>query len=358
MPEYHRSKKNQTLEIKKHTRYRANKQQGRIKVTFIIVVSLLTLSYVAWEFFADKNIETNVAYIEGERHTLISAVHSRVKSISVIPGEVVEAQVKMVSLDQRDLKQQRLEILQQQQVLDVSLQLHQQQLQLLDRIITMKNEEIKSLEAGVITAGRTLKRQDELGSFAIEREKENAMLAVSDRQKIYHESEESLWLTLLKKSEHEAGVKELSLLSAQLKQKQDYLNSQEQDYNISLPYPVQVHEVHASSGAIVKAGEPLLTITHEKNFWITAYFKETELKMVPVGTKVAITIDAYTKDVFFGEVSSISSLAGAALSASTPNYSAGNFTRIVQRIPVKITFDSYPSIHLAIGLSVHISVIK
>jgi len=91
-------------------------------------------------------------------------------------------------------------------------------------------------------------------------------------------------------------------------------------------------------GQNVQAGQEMLRIVSLDDIWITANFKETQLRYMRPGQAVTITVDAYDRD-YKGHVESIAGASGARFSLLPPENATGNYVKVVQRIPVKITFD-------------------
>jgi membrane fusion protein (multidrug efflux system) len=94
-------------------------------------------------------------------------------------------------------------------------------------------------------------------------------------------------------------------------------------------------------GQIVQAGQGLLTVVPLQDVWVTANFKETQLKKMRPGQKAEVKIDTYGK-TFTGHVDSIAGATGAVLSLLPPENATGNYVKVVQRIPVKIVLDPIP----------------
>ena len=92
-------------------------------------------------------------------------------------------------------------------------------------------------------------------------------------------------------------------------------------------------------GQVVQAGQPLMAIVQVDDVWITANFKETQLKDVRPGQRAAVTVDAYGGRRYNGKVDSIAGATGARFSLLPPENATGNFVKVVQRIPVKIVLD-------------------
>ena len=95
----------------------------------------------------------------------------------------------------------------------------------------------------------------------------------------------------------------------------------------------------AEVGQVVQAGQPLLALVSLDDVWITANFKESELKTIRPGQRVDISVDAYGGRTFHGHVDSIAAATGARFSLLPPENATGNYVKVVQRVPVKIVLD-------------------
>ena len=91
-------------------------------------------------------------------------------------------------------------------------------------------------------------------------------------------------------------------------------------------------------GQNVSIGQELMRVINLDDIWVTADFKETQLRHMRVGQKVTIHVDTNGKD-YNGHVQSIAGASGAITSLLPPENATGNYVKVVQRIPVKITFD-------------------
>jgi len=95
-------------------------------------------------------------------------------------------------------------------------------------------------------------------------------------------------------------------------------------------------------GQIVQAGQGLMVIVPLHDVWVTANFKETQLKKMKAGQKAEVKVDTYGK-TFSGHVDSIAGATGSVLSLLPPENATGNYVKVVQRIPVKIVLDPIPA---------------
>ena len=111
-------------------------------------------------------------------------------------------------------------------------------------------------------------------------------------------------------------------------------------------------------GQVVQQGQPLLAIVQLDEVWVTANFKETQLKDVRPGQRAAADVDALGGRDFKGKVDSIAGATGARFSLLPPENATGNFVKVVQRVPVKIVLDAGqdPEHLLRPGMSVNATV--
>jgi membrane fusion protein, multidrug efflux system len=111
-------------------------------------------------------------------------------------------------------------------------------------------------------------------------------------------------------------------------------------------------------GQVIQAGQPLFSIVDLDNLWVTANFKETQLKDMHPGQKVSIRVDAYGR-TYSGSVQSIGGATGSRFSVLPPENATGNYVKVVQRLPVRIRFDKGqdPGHALRPGMSVEPTVL-
>ena len=93
-------------------------------------------------------------------------------------------------------------------------------------------------------------------------------------------------------------------------------------------------------GQLVQAGQPLMTIVSDSGVFITANFKETQLSELRVGQRADVDVDAYGGASAVGCVESISAATGSKFALLPPDNATGNFTKVVQRVPVRIRVTS------------------
>ena len=112
--------------------------------------------------------------------------------------------------------------------------------------------------------------------------------------------------------------------------------------SVVAPIDGVVTHKQVEDGQIVQQGQGLMVIVPLQDVWVTANFKETQLRKMRPGQKAYVEVDTYGK-TFPGRVDSIAGATGAVVSLLPPENATGNFVKVVQRIPVKIVLDPIPA---------------
>lgn len=119
-------------------------------------------------------------------------------------------------------------------------------------------------------------------------------------------------------------------------------------------------EIH--EGQLVQPGQLLARIVDNNDVWVTANYRETQLKHIQVGSEVTFTADAIDNIEYKGKVESFSPATGAAYSTVPADNATGNFVKVEQRVPVRIAITRYnDSKNIALlkaGLNVEVKVLK
>ncbi len=147
----------------------------------------------------------------------------------------------------------------------------------------------------------------------------------------------------------EAGTEEVTLRQKQIdtaraqvmqaRASADRAKIQVADAFLYAPCDGYVVKHAANVGTAISPGQTVVTITRGSEVWVSANFKETQLTNVREGQPAEVEVDAYPGRTFRGTVESVLHATGSATTLLPPDNSTGNFTKVVQRVPVKIRFD-------------------
>jgi len=152
-----------------------------------------------------------------------------------------------------------------------------------------------------------------------------------------------------RRQSQEVRPKQEAVSEARYKQAQAQVQQKQSDIDqaqLNLGYTVVrapvdgiVSRKNAEPGMQVSPGQQIMALVPLDDVWITANFKETQLKSMRVGQKVEISVDTYGGRKYRGHVDSIAAASGAKFSLLPPENATGNYVKVVQRIPVKIVLE-------------------
>jgi len=164
---------------------------------------------------------------------------------------------------------------------------------------------------------------------------------------------------------NEAKIAELkthfALLQADIKRKEAALKLARLNLSYTIiraPYSGRLGRKNILEGQQIQPGQPLVSIINEKEKWITANYKETQVADMYIGQPAEIRVDAIDGKVFKGKIVAIAGSTGSRFSLLPPDNSTGNFVKIIQRVPVKIEFSDKNADRVVSGMNVTVSVRK
>ncbi len=310
---------------------------------FALLFGLLVLLFLQWDSLESrKRIQTtNNAYVYFDNVVMEAKVSGYVKKGGFSDFQEVAAGTVLVSLVDDDFRMAVNQAEAQQRYAQATLD----KLQL--------EEEIQ--KASVEQAKATLSQAETNAAY---REREYGRIASLLKEQAVSESDADTAENDLKtakadldecKASYAAEQQKLILLdrdrelrTAELDQAKAALSLAQ----INLSYTELKAPVNCTTGAckihegeLVKTGTVIATLTPQQLPYIIANFKETQLARIQVGESVSMTIDTFPDHKFKGRVSGISPATGATYSLVPVDRSAGNFTKVVQRIPVRIELD-------------------
>ncbi|MDB5243094.1 MAG: secretion protein HlyD [Spirosoma sp.] len=143
-------------------------------------------------------------------------------------------------------------------------------------------------------------------------------------------------------SQRRATQGQISVAQATVKQRQaelDMANLQLSYTVVRAPVSGIISKRAVQVGQLVQPGQALCSVVGNSTLWVTANFKETQLKQMHPGQEVAIDVDAFDGDKLTGRVGSFAGATGAKFTLLPPDNATGNYVKVIQRIPVRIDLD-------------------
>lgn len=331
-----------------------------LAVVGIAALTAIVLTAKHWWFEGRFWESTNNAYLRADITAISSRVAGPVKNVFVSDNQHVGSGEILYSIDKSTFTASRDRA--QALVAQRAAELAHLQTQLAHQAAT-----INAKEAEVLTARAELERtrQDLIRADVLQTK------GYTDRQRYDHartdvaRSESELSRTHANVSAERAQLSVLSDQAAELKAAQELAEAELRLAEIAL----YLTDVRAPSAGIVgnkqvepgeysQVGVRKLAVVDLDNIWVSANFKETQLTHILPGQKAKIEVDAFPGEHFTGVVESVSPASGAEFSLLPPDNATGNFTKIVQRLPVKILLDHDNPVgaRLRPGMSVIVSI--
>jgi membrane fusion protein, multidrug efflux system len=211
----------------------------------------------------------------------------------------------------------------------------------LESAVEQTRAQLASSEAALKRAGLDFDRQQTLSTkgfasraaFEVsEAGRDQSLAAVKSAQAAYEAARDNVEVTKAQQAEARAQLAEL----------QTQLAKAERDLAftaVRAPVDGTFANRIVNTGDFIQAGQRLANVVPLNDVFIDGNFKETQLKRIRPGQPVKISVDAYGHRKFAGVVDSISPAAGSVFTLLPPDNATGNFTKIVQRIPVRIALD-------------------
>jgi membrane fusion protein (multidrug efflux system) len=173
----------------------------------------------------------------------------------------------------------------------------------------------------------------------------NLQLAKSDYARTVNQQQSSVSSTMGLKSQARSEQNQIDLAKAQIKQREAELvlaKKQLSYATVLSPCNGVVTKRAIQQGQYVSMGQSLCVVIDTDHYWISANFKETQLEKIKIGHEVDIELDAYPDLKLKGKVESYSGATGAKFSLLPPDNATGNFIKITQRFPLRISIDNFP----------------
>lgn len=305
-------------------------------------------------------VSTEDAYIEGDIAIISPKVSGYVKSVEVAGNQRVKAGDPLVTLDDGDYRIAVEQAKAQIAVQRLTLERIDAQIKGGDAALAQAAAQKLSAQASLSLAELSFKRVSglqeqkvvstaDLDNAKTQLEQAKASLAAADAN--IAAAEASIAVLRAQRAEADAGMRSTELA----------LEKAERDLAFTVlkaPYDGIVGNLSVQAGDLVSTGKRLAALVPVEELYIEANFKETQIAKLVPGSKVAIHVDAYGDETIEGTVTSIAPASGSVFSMLPAENATGNFTKVVQRVPVRIEIpkDVLKAGHLRAGLSVVVDV--
>lgn len=324
----------------------------RVYIPLTIVIIIVLAGAVYWYRDYERYITTDDAHVDADNVSVSSKILGRVAAIYAKEGDIVKAGSLLAVLDSTDIvaqKDQSRALMTQAQANLVQSETKYESDQKSLRVVEINLERAtddftrakSQAEGGVITPEQFdhIKKAYETASAQLDAAK--AQLQVS-------------------KSMIKSATSAVGTADAQVK----VLETQLKNTMLYAPSDGVVAKRWLLPGDVVQPSQSVFTLTISKNLWVVAFLEETKIADVHVGQNVRFTIDAFPDTHFYGKVFLTGSYTASVFSLIPANNASGNFTKVTQRIPVRISIEredkgrDISSLNILSGMSAVVKIIK
>ncbi len=315
---------------------------GKRKFVMIGVFGLLALAAIGYGVYfllvGRFYVSTDDAYVRANNTTLGARVAGHVAAILPADNSIVHTGDVIFKIDDGDYQiavdAARTRIATQQATIDRI----GRQVTALVSAVEQASAQLASSEAALKRAGLDYDRQQALSTkgFASratfeqsEAGRDQGVAAVKAAQAAYDAARDNVEVTKAQQAEAQAQLAELKTTLARAERDLAFTS-------VRAPVDGTFSNRLVNTGDYIQAGQRLANVVPLNDVFIDANYKETQLKRIRVGQPVTIKVDAYGLRKFAGHVESISPAAGSVFTLLPPDNATGNFTKIVQRLPVRI----------------------
>jgi membrane fusion protein (multidrug efflux system) len=300
--------------------------------------------YFAWDYWTVGrfHVSTDDAYVQADNITIAPKVSGYLADVLVADNETVKVGQILARIDDRDYQ--------------VALDQARADVAAAQAAIASKRAAIDAQQSLIESAKATILVDQAAETFAGQESKRYSDLAATGYGSVQNAQQASSRIAAshagIQRDEAAlaAAVKQVALQNAELAQAQAVLARDEAlrhqaELNLSYatiaaPADGIVGNRTLRVGQFVQAGTQLMSVVPSAEAYVVANFKETQLTDVHAGQKVNVAVDMFPDRVYRGHVDSLAPASGQTFALLPPDNATGNFTKVVQRIPVKIVLDA------------------
>jgi membrane fusion protein (multidrug efflux system) len=306
---------------------------------FLVVAFLVIWALKSYLHFGDESY-TNDAQVEAYINPVNTRVSAYIKEIRFIEHQHVKKGDTLVILDNREILTQLGQAEAAYLNATAGLQVASSSVNTVSNNVAVMESNIAEAKARLWNAEQQYKRYASLlKDEAVTRQQYEQVKTEYEAQKAKYESlisqKQSSTLSV-QEAKSKTGVNKAEIKRAKEALEMAKLNL---SYTvITAPNDGVIGRRAINEGQLLQAGQQVATLITDDNKWVTANFREKQMKEIQVGEKVNVAVDALGGKEFEGVITAISEATGSKLSAIPVDNSTGNFVKVQQRIPVRIEF--------------------
>ena len=306
------------------------------------------------------NETTNDAYVVADFTLVAPRIAGQISEVLVEDNQQVKAGQLLVRIDDRDFKAALMSAEADVTAEKASVANYEAEIARQPSLVDQARATLKSDEASIAFARQNASRYQNLSESGAGTAQEQQQASSTLAEQLAQQAHDRAALSTTEQNlavlntERNKAAGALGRAEAVLEQARLNLSYTQ----IPAPVDGKVGRRSVRVGAFVTTGTPLLAIVPLSEAYVVANFQENQLTNMRPGQTVRITVDTFPGVVIKGHVDSLAPATGLSFSPIEPDNATGNFTKVVQRVPVKITIDrgQEAASKLSVGLSVETEV--
>jgi membrane fusion protein, multidrug efflux system len=328
------------------------KKDLKIYIPLLIVLALVVAGGVYWYMEYSRYIKTDDAFLTSDVVTVSPKVMGRIGRILVEEGDSVKQGQLLVELDSTDLLAQK------QQIITVKLQAQAGKEQAEAKYqYDLKNSDILKINIDRAQEDFDRAKAQFTGGVLTKEQYDHLQKALETAQAQYAAAQAQISV-----SKSQIKCAETSVVSSQTQI--DLINTQLGNMRLYAPVDGIIAKRWLLPGDIASPGQSVFTVNNNSKFWVMVYLEETKMGKLHIGQSAKFTIDMYPDKTFEGKVFMLGSTTASQFSLIPPSNASGNFTKVTQRVPLKISIDAaengepITSFRLMTGMSAIVKIIR
>ena len=336
------------------TENNGKKKAKKIRAYIALGIVIIALVIFGWRWYKSYTsyYSTDDAYIDADRVAVSSKILGRISRIYADEGDSVRPGELLVELDSSDLYAQKQQAVAAREQASSSIDQANARYELDQKNIVV--QEINLSRAKEDFDRATAQFQ---GKVIAKEQYDHAKKACESATALLDAAKAQLEVS---KSQIGFAQSATKTASAQI----STIETSLKNTRIYAPNSGRIAKRWLLPGDIVQPGQPVYTISRDSLFFVMVFMEETKFSGIHLGKKAEFTVDAFPGVKFSGKVINIGSNTAGQFSLIPPSNASGNFTKVTQRIPIKISIENiagnakYPKMQLAAGMSVMVRIIK
>ena len=302
-------------------------KNGKVYIPLLLVIILVLGGGITWYIDYSKYINTDDAHLEANNVSVSSKMLGRINQVFAEEGDLVKQGQLIVVLDSTDLVAQKNQAIANELQVEAAVAQSEAKYQ-----FDLKNSKVQEITLsrtqGDFDRAKTQFKSDVITQEQYDHIKKALETAQAQLEADHSQAKVSSMLIKSTQAAVESAKAQISVIQTMINNTKLYA-----------PCNGVVGKRWLMPGDIAQPGQSIYTIINDQKVWVSVFLEETKLQDLRLGQSSIFTIDTYPGVIFTGKITEIGSNTASQFSLIPANNASGNFTKVTQRIQLKISVD-------------------